>query len=190
MENPPYQDNISQQEAELQIDPIIQQLTFERETISEQEIVIIFTLIDKIYQRYQPCQNPQCDLPMCIEDRKRKEIDKQEEILMDEAIRLSLNQDNQTYLDNQLIQEQQQLFDQSEKDYIDQIIQMTVLQESLPKNENMFLNLQDEDSDDITSPKSEQQIEQLLMFQEDHQIDQINKNTQSRDDRQSPLPPS
>ena len=109
---------------------------------------------------------------------------------MDEAIRLSLNQDNQTYLDNQLIQEQQQLFDQSEKDYIDQIIQMTVLQESLPKNENMFLNLQDEDSDDITSPKSEQQNEQLLMFQEDHQIDQINKNTQSRDDRQSPLPPS
>lgn len=155
-------DSDSQQQ-ELEIDPIVQQLTFERETITEQEIVIIFYLIDKIYQRYQPCQNPQCDLNMCIEERKRKKIDQQEEILMDEAIRISLNQDNQTYLDDQLIQEQQKLFQQSEQDYIDQIIQMTVLQESLPKNENMFLNLQDEDSEGVSSPNY-------------------------RDDRQSPSP--
>ena len=143
-------DSDSQQE--LEIDPIVQQLTFERETITEQEIVIILSLIDKIYQRYQPCQNPQCDLNMCIEERKRKEIDQQEEILMDEAIRISLNQDNQTYLDDQLIQEQQKLFQESEQDYIDQIIQMTVLQESLPNNQNMFLNLQDQDSEGISSP--------------------------------------
>ena len=142
----------------------MQQLTFERETITEQEIVIIFSLIDKIYQRYQPCQNPQCDLNMCIEERKRKEIDQQEEILMDEAIRISLNQDNQTYLDDQMIQEQQKLFQESEQDYIDQIIQMTVLQESLPKNENMFMNLQDEDTEVVSS-------------------------TNYRDDRQSPHPP-
>ena len=152
------------EQQELEIDPIVQQLTFERETITEQEIVIILSLIDKIYQRYQPCQNPQCDLNMCIEERKRKEIDQQEEILMDEAIRMSLNQDNQTYLDDQLIQEQQKLFQESEQDYIDQIIQMTVLQESLPKNENMFLNLQDEDSEGVSSPNY-------------------------RDDRQSPHPP-
>ena len=145
-------DSNSDSQQELEIDPIVQQLTFERETITEQEIVIIFSLIDKIYQRYQPCQNPQCDLNMCIEERKRKEIDQQEEILMDEAIRISLNQDNQTYLDDQLIQEQQKLFQESEQDYIDQIIQMTVLQESLPNNQNMFLNLQDEDSEGRSSP--------------------------------------
>ena len=145
-------DSNSDSQQELEIDPIVQQLTFERETITEQEIVIILSLIDKIYQRYQPCQNSQCDLNMCIEERKRKEIDQQEEILMDEAIRISLNQDNQTYLDDQLIQEQQKLFQESEQDYIDQIIQMTVLQESLPNNQNMFLNLQDEDSEGISSP--------------------------------------
>ena len=53
----------------------------------------------------------------------------------------------------------------------------------------MFLNLQDEDSDDISSPKCEEKNEQILMSQEDQQIDQIN-NTQYRDDRQSPRPPS
>ena len=89
---------------------------------------------------------------MCIEERKRKEIDQQEEILIDEAIRMSLNQDNQTYLDDQMVQEQQKLFQESEQDYIDQIIQMTVLQESLPKNENMFMNLKHEDSEGVSSP--------------------------------------
>ena len=37
---------------------------------------------------------------MCIEDRKKRKIDQQEEILMDEAIRMSLNQNANSYLDD------------------------------------------------------------------------------------------
>ena len=160
----------SQQE-NIQIDPIVQQLTFERETINEQEIIIIFTIIDKIYQRYQPCQNPQCDLPMCIEDRERKKIDHQEEILLDEAIRMSLIQNDETYLDNQLIEEQQKLFQQADQDYIDQIIQMSIVDQS----QNPFLNLKNEqessseDGGNISPQSESQNIENVLMSQEDQQ---------------------
>ena len=161
----------SQPQENIQIDPIVQQLTFERETINEQEIIIIFTIIDKIYQRYQPCQNSQCDLPMCIEDRERKRIDQQEEILLDEAIRMSLIQNDDTYLDNQLIEEQQKLFQQADQDYIDQIIQMSIVDQS----QNPFLNLKNEqessseDGGNISPQSESQNIENVLMSQEDQQ---------------------
>jgi hypothetical protein len=154
-------------ENEIEIDPLVEELIFERDNINEQEIIIIFSMIDNINQNYQPCENPQCDLEMCLKHRETKKIDKQEEMLLDEAIRLSFNdQNNQIFLDQELIQEQQQLFDQSEQDYIDQIIQMSVLESSSQNNKNPFASLQEQESNSPTSIEN------------------------NRDDRQSPLPSS
>ena len=167
MENPPNEDNIPQQEIE--IDPIVQQLIHDRQDINESEIIIILSLVDRIYQRYQPCQNPQCDLTMCIEDRKKRKIDQQEEILMDEAIRMSLNQNANSYLDDELVKEQQQIFQQSEQDYIEQIIQMSVMDESIQKNQNIFDNLKDEQESNQSKDETTKD-EQLLMQKEDKKI--------------------
>ena len=81
-------------ENEIEIDPLVEELIFERDNINEQEIIIIFSMIDNIYQNYQPCENTQCDLEMCLKHRETKKIDKQEEMLLDEAIRLSFNNQN------------------------------------------------------------------------------------------------
>ena len=108
---------------------------------------------------------------MCIEDRERKRIDQQEEILLDEAIRMSLIQNDDTYLDNQLIEEQQKLFQQADQDYIDQIIQMSIVDQS----QNPFLNLKNEqessseDGGNISPQSESQNIENVLMSQEDQQ---------------------
>ena len=133
---------------------------------------------------------------MCIEDRERKKIDQQEEILLDEAIRMSLIQNDDTYLDNQLIEEQQKLFEQADQDYIDQIIQMSIVDQS----QNPFLNLKNEqessseDGGNISPQSESQNIENVLMSQEDQQqkfdkytqdekeiVDQIEKINQNLD---------
>ena len=106
---------------------------------------------------------------LCIGSEERKG-DQQEFV---EAVNVSNSKD--AYSDNQLIEEQQKLFEQADQDYIDQIIQMSIVDQS----QNLFLNLKNEqesseedggnDGGNISPQSESQNIENVLMSQEDQQ---------------------